>query len=187
MTDYKNVVVEQSKQRASEVLAAIRQKRNDIAALEKEYAQVIGVLKALDAANTLGIHTEAQAILVKEGDTFRYQCGGQNYNLFRSAMDAVEALGEFRTDQVRDALTAHPGYAGKSHPSITAYARFYIGALLAEGRIERTSRGCYKAVNIPTEKPLPKVKDDTGNDVELNLVDGVVTTEKRPERGYGTR
>jgi len=56
--------------------------------------------------------------------------------------------------------------------------------MMDKGLVERVSRGKYRSIHAEPP-PLPKVKDDTEDATHIRIVNGVVTTEDGPDRGYG--
>lgn len=177
MTDYHEEVAERTRERLEALAAELRVLDERRAEIRRQQGQAAAVLKALGFEDRERVPigergalygTSAEHLLLVSLD-------GQGTHIDPAWVERVKSWGHvFRTAEVM-ALVA---------PRSDRSGRALIHYLLEQGVIERQGKGKYRVVRRP-EKPLPPIKDDTEPGPELRLVDGVVTAEPRPERGYG--
>lgn len=190
MAPYKETVIEESRKRAGEVLGQIKHHRRQVENLEREYGQILSVLKALGAENAIGIQAEVTAKTIAWDDEVIVELPhGGEHKCSLKLMGEIIALKEFRTGEVVDLLAKATKYAGRDRGTLETYAGYYIAGLLKREAIVRMKRGRYAAVTKapPTAAPVaePRYRDDSGDSTEMHLVGGVVSCEKPEERGYG--
>lgn len=179
MTGYHDEIVDKSRERLRDLSAELKALDERRAEVRHQQSQVMAVLKALGMDERIPI-AEQRAIATSSDDhglSLSVVVHGNTRLVDPAWVERVKSWSHvFRTGEVMALVS----------PRSSATGTAVIAYLLQQGIIERQGRGRYRVVRR-TPAPLPPIKDDTVPGPELRLVDGVVTTEPRPDRGYGSK
>ena len=176
LIDYKEEVIRLSEEKLKGLRFELMRLDQRRGALTAEVKSVESVLRQLGATRPEPAKpSESER---KSRGSVTVQFGSQTRFIELAIVDRIRAESKVLTTQALDALV------GKGKEG----ARPYIAYLQQNGlMVKLGKRGRYQIVKPLLQQPLPPEKDRVIEDGPgLRVIDGIVTTEKPPERGYGT-
>lgn len=176
--------MEESRKRAQELVGQIKTLKSQVVVCEKEYGQIIEVLRALKAESALDIIVQVEAKTVMESSTIAFEYPeGRTNRLEKATIERILMLpGELRSAHIAKEISKEVGRA-QTDSALSTASNIYLKYLVVNQLIVKVSHGRYKVVKkeIP-DKSLPRIKNDADDNTEIHIVDGIVTLQK-PDGG----
>ena len=145
------------------------------AAVKKEIAEARAVLKVISSGVNVPM---TQKAALSSGDVISFEYAGQKRSLPRGAVNYFAQQTRFRRIDVTEYLKVqHPEKAATT-------ADWVIGYLISTNKVRRVKMGCYESTSS-SQKPLPRERPYVEDGAKVHIVNGSMTTEELPTRGYG--